>query len=656
MNKADKKISNFRRKSKKAYSMLLDVVLQNPDIQEFALEKDEIIKHIYSTKLGLTSINGDKLTIKSQKIANELLARAVIEKELISLNHEEKAFYCKLSETTNKFYSPYKRIDNELWYILLNDEYKINLCDVLSSCLLNEQNACLLYTTLVPYLSLLKLELNSFLHLSRVIYSLKEKININHLSEHLPKIVSKNYKFGEVLFNQFIKDPNLNEFTSPILFGLLTTKPDIWFKKSLSLIKTESNKLRISVLSALGTYLYESGNSNKIKSTLTNITKLWENDELIPSLKELYLKIIPYHSSALKYFENQWNQDDKEIADFYLKAVLIHSHSVNQEWYKRIMLKLTESKVLELSKYNMLDSKLYSLLDSNSRIVVQFLTAWVQNQSSISSAKKSITETFSMTLSKFGKTKEQLSELVTKWLFQENFSFHQEVSNVLADISSGNEQFELELVEKSLSKWNLIDHLFVMYKILGYIEPKTVYPRLTLSLLASLLPSCERLKKLQPKLKWCFVEYLGFNFGGPVIKYAKEKSKISINEREREFWVNVEKEVRHKWEEFASLPALQEFTPGSNIVRLSEIANQKKYEKIEDESPKESFFDLIPKKVIMGGRETILINDEGKIIRTEMKSFSMSYPSRRDLTCSIADTDYQTSIWRGIKRENIVCN
>lgn len=460
--------------------------------------------------------------------------------------------------------------------VQLNKEYGIDFCELGFKALENRSNCFELFHVLKDALPHLKLNVSTTITFLQKIYKCME-VDLASGVQYAPikKLVNTQPDFARKLLKELLK------LKDAFIIGYISAMFEEFSKDNLveihneivSMIESnlESDYVLQAIIISLGNLDYQSDvNKLLIKKTLEIFDNLLKKSN--PNIKATVVHAL---GALTKFTEDIFNRlfelarIEQPQIKFQVSIVLfLYLDEISRsQWFAKILMQLSNTKCEYKGIIDNLDFILWKIIREKKdyTLTEEFFTKWIL-ASDYGNTDYKLEDLFNSLLPEFVKKEEFLSGIITKYFNHENSKLHLAASE-LVRYCNLHKKYQLKLKSDILNQLSFNDLKYICKKIFGYLyEPITLC-----SLIFSIYESNPESKDIQSMIFSIFIDILGKDYSGTVLKFLEEKLTEYNKLKNIENFINsISESIRNHQEQLNSLIRLKEFFYAKKIC-LSDI-------------------------------------------------------------------------------------
>ena len=519
------------------------------------------------------------------------------------LEYKEKpsVLFGKLLETWREEISNKEKKTTQI-IIQLNKEYGVDFCELGLKAIDEGTNCFDIFHVLEDAIPYLILDISATIaFLQKINECMENDLASDFQYKPIRKLVNTQPDFAEKLLKKLL------ELNDRFIVGYISTIFEELSKDNLVEIHTklvsmiENNLKSVYVLQAiviaLGNLHYQPNNKSLIKNTINIFDKL-----INKSNADTKAALVTGLSSLMKFTDDVFDRLFKlscvELPQikFQISRVLsLHFDEIshNQSFIK-ILMQLSNTKCEHKGIIDNLDFILWKIFKEKKdyTLTEEFFTKWIL-ASNYGNTVYKLDDLFDSLLPEFINNEELLSGLITKYFNHENSKLHLAASEIIRYCNL-HRKSQLKLKSDILKQLSFNDLKYICRKILGYLyEPITLC-----SLIFSIYESDSENKDIQSLIFSIFIDILGKDYSGTVLKFLEEKlTEYDQFENTKNFINSISKSIKKKHEQLNSLTKLKEFLMPKRFAYQISLEENKKMNIIMEQAQKNSIVNLIATKI-----------------------------------------------------------
>ncbi len=426
--------------------------------------------------------------------------------------------------------------------------------------------------------------------LPRLTARLQKENQSKHLFQKgIERVSSTNKSFGNDFYNIIVKSGKNLELLSDIVAGLSVSDKDSAILIVKDLIASDEQINIVQAISSVARFELDKSGFEDLKEYLIDTFSKYINEGRSIEILTAILFVYRVHRKHFLKLNSDvlivTKREEKEIKS-YLIDIIHYSVDINteQEFYLTILDSLVTFDASQLGYHSMFGYMLSNLVDKNLVIVKNYINQWIVQDDHYNKIK-----VFESVFSKiYDQHPVEFQILITEWLNEDNHKYQLAMFNVIREMSfASNSTFELS--PSLLATYNVNDIEYITQKIVGYIYDRKVSRVMLFSILKHRYDN-EDITQLVGRL---FVDYLIFNYYS-TIDYLKDQKK-SVNRKLKKIISDIIFEGDRYYKAYSDLDILKEFQPSTERLRFMDKIQNKKLNKMRDESDKtdNSFLSMV---------------------------------------------------------------
>ncbi len=552
-----------------------------------------------------------------------------IKKDLLPIINKPLEVYSKLYELYRKGRIE-KNYDSCQIIQALNNKYDVDVCFLGKKSIdegYNCWNVLHILRDSIPYL---KINVDSFIALLKS-FNLNMQNDFATGGQYTPvsMLAREQPETCSVILNKMLENPEAcyTGYVSTILFEFSKNNFDKVYEETINLTSHNSIDIRQAAITALGGFEYELPRDNSLLQRSLDTLSYIQKEEVV----ELDLAII--HSLGLlltktdrvkSYILNYASKDNPNIRCQVSRILFFNvENNCKEEWFKEALSFFINTSYEHIGIIEYIDFILAEILKTacDWEFVESFLLKWVLGSDISSQRQVKFEKLIDSTLPVYMENKEKLSRLITNWFNHDDRKVHRIVAEVITFISSHG-VVDLKLDIEVIDKLNIDDIIYIIRKILGYVNN----PSILCSLIYSLLEKKEGKDQVADLVIGVFKDHIGRKFPHKVIEFMKmQLTKDISNGYKKAVADKIIECVESYMDIRKSLPRLKELYPSRQNSYLIVIEQKKEMSEVYEEVQKSSILSMLATKISLKcGRGSFGWYQDKYSAPTFLKSFSTS--------------------------------
>lgn len=410
---------------------------------------------------------------------------------------------------------------------------------------------------------------------------LKKENQSKHLFQKgIERVSSADKSFGNDFYSIIVKSGKNHELLSNIIAGLSVSDKDSAILIVKDLIASDEQINIVQAISSIARFKLDESDFEDFKEYLIDVFSKYINEGRSVEILTAILFVYRVHRKHFLKLNSDvlivTKREEKEIKS-YLIDIIHYSVDIDteQEFYLEILNSLVTFDASQLGYHSMFGYMLSNLVDKNLAIVKNYINQWIGQDDHFKKVK-----VFESVFNKiYELNPEEFQILITEWLNEDNHRYQLAMFNVIREMSySSNSTFELS--SSLLSTYNINDIEYITQKIVGYVYDRKVSRVMLFSILKYRYDN----KDITQLVSRLFVDYLIFNYYS-TIDYLKDQNK-SADRKLKKIISDIISEGQRYYKAYSDLDILKEFQPSTERLRYMDKIQNKKMNKMRDESDK----------------------------------------------------------------------
>jgi len=512
----------------------------------------------------------------------------------------------------------------------LNKDQSIDFCDFAVKAMDSGFNCFDTHLILEDAIPLMELNVKSTSHyLSKIFDGMQGDLMSGRQYQAIANLAKDQPDLARKLLDNLINtgEPFIVGYIATIYENLPNIKIENLHSEILTLISHSDESVVQGAVIALGNLKYDIKNDKEIieKTFDTFDWLISTNSESISqaiasSLGELYY----LGDEAKSRLLNLSRKNNPQICFQVSRFLFLHYENLyNDEWFKKVLMTLSDTNCQYKGITDNLDHVLYGLLGIKEKkdLAELFLTEWLLN-SDYDKNEMKLDSIFNSTLSKLSDDTLFYNALITRYLSHDNYKINRAASELIG-YSNLYKKHPIILDQSFIHSLGIDDVIYICRKILGYLfEVKTLC-----STIYSVLTAKPNDLEVKALIRDIFLNQIGMDYPGTALEFLKGKlstTDITVEiESELKEWIGA---LESDQKTLSSLPRLNELVVPKKLSYQLALEENKKMSNAMEKAQEGSITSMIATRVpLKYGRSWFSYRNGKYSSPSNLTSFSQSF-------------------------------
>ena len=274
----------------------------------------------------------------------------------------------------------------------------------------------------------------------------------------------------------------------------------------------------------------------------------------------------------------------------------------DRPWFWPLFMHLAHAQAPHKGTLDNVDHVLYGWLKDAARVpkVIEFLNAWIENQSSQAPQEPGFVKVFDNTVHRLAEVPAALSVLITGWLLNPDARYPMVANSVVSKLRVARvANFALDAA--TLDRLSAEELVFLVRRILGYLFGHDI----VLPLVFSLLNARDAKDRTYGLFVGVVRDRLGYDYPEETLAFLKQKEQAASDPAAKELCSVLVREIEARHAAERALPVLKEFYPSPEKVRrFSKERHRQMAEAMERANQESVLRQLVTEIPLKAGRRT----------------------------------------------------